>query len=436
MNSRIFLLLSLFFTIASCSDDSFHIGIGDNFISSQTNAVIIDSLTVNLSTILIDSIPTSGTEQLFVGKYTDKYLGVIKSTSFFQLDVTENTSIEDLAVFDSLTLVLNYSGLSYGDTLQQQVINVHRVTEDIEQNDDYELYNTSFFKYGEFPIGSLSFYPKPNLKDSIEIRLDDSLGEQFMNLLKNKADEISSSDNFIDFFKGLAIVPGDNNSSVLEFNGVDSLVNVILYTHYVGEERVETKYKFPIYSSSTCFNHIEADRTGTLVENLKTQKEELPSGETGNIAFVEGGLGIVTRIDIPGLSRLLEMEYRKILYKAELILKPVPQSYPVDDLPTNLILYNTDKFNRLVSEITTDEGESINPDFYLDEIYNDNTYYVFDLSDIIMDKLADGYVDTDAGLIISLDDDNQQGTLDHVAFDARKGSSYKPTLKLYYVFYN
>jgi hypothetical protein len=438
MNSKVFMILIPILFIIACVDenDLLKVTIGDNFISSQTNVVIIDSFAVNMSTILIDSVPTSETGQLLVGKYTDKYLGVIKSMCFFQLDIPEITDINEDAIFDSLTLVLNYSGLSYGDTLQPQSYSVHRVTQDIEKNDDSKLYNTSFFKYDESPIGSLSFYPKPNFHDSIEIRLDDSLGEEFMKLLKDNANEITNSEDFIDFFKGLAIVPGENSSSVLSFEGVDSLINVLLYTHYVEKERVETNYIFQMHSSSTCFNHIEADRTGTLVENLETQKAELTTNETGDISFMQGGLGIVTRIDIPGLSRLLEMDYRKILYKAELILKPVPNSYPSTELPTELVMYNTDKYNRLVSEITTDEGTSIYADLYLDKMYNEDTYYQFDLYDYVSEELSDGYVDTDNGLIISFPTDNMQGSLARVAFDARKGISFKPTLKLYYVFYN
>ena len=436
MNARIFIIFLPILFINSCTDDLLQISIGDNFIHSQTSVVIIDSFDVNLSTVLIDSVATSGSEHLLIGKYHDAHLGNINSTGFFQLNTPDSTAINEDAVFDSLLLVLNYSGLSYGDTLPEQNIKVHRVVEDIEENDDYLLYNTSFFNYNESPIGSLSFYPKPNFHDNIKIRLDDSLGEKFMNLLKNEADTITDSEDFIDFFKGIALVPGDNNSCILSFDGADSLVNMILYTHYIGKEKVENSYNFPMYSTSTCFNHIEADRTGTWINNLETQKKELPSNETGNIAFIEGGLGVVTRIDIPGISRLLEMDYRKILYKADLILKPVPNCYPSEELPTELVLYNTDKYNRLVSENTTDEGESIYADFSLDEVYNENTYYLFDLYDYVSEELSDGYVDSDNGLIISLPSDDMQGTLDRVAFDARKGLSYKPTLLLYYVFYN
>ncbi len=443
MNSRMFRILPLLFLpilifIISCTnDDLLEITTGDNFINSQTSVVIIDSFTVNLSTVMIDSIPTSGTETLLIGKYEDDYLGTISSSSYFQIGIPDSTGIDDDAVFDSLKLVLNYTGVSYGDTLQAQTFKVHRVLEEIEPNDnDTYLYNTSSFEYDETPIGSSTFYPKPNFKDTITIKLDDVLGQRFMKLLKEKADTITETERFLDFFKGLAVVPDENNSCILGFEGVDSLLNMVLYTHYIGATKIETEYSFPLYETSTCFNHIEADRSGTLIENLKTQREEISSSSTDNMAFLEGGLGLVTRIDIPSLSILPEMDYRKILYKADLIIKPYPKSYPVEELPEQLILYNTNKYNNLESEITDSDGASIYADFNLDKAYTDNTNYVFDLTSIISDELSDGYVDENAGLIISIPSDQMQSSLSRVAFDARKGVSYKPVLKLYYIFYN
>lgn len=433
----ILLLVSLYLLNLSCTneEDLLQIRIGDNFIGTQTNIVLIDSFNVNMSTVLIDSVPTSGTGQILVGNYSDKYLGEISSTSFFQIDNPENLTINENSVFDSITLILNYNGISYGDTLLTQIVNVHRVIEDIEVNDDYNLYNSSSFKYDEIPIGFLSFYPKPNFYENIEIRLDDSLGVEFLNLMKNEADEISSSEDFIDYFKGLAIVPEENNSCIISFKGLDSLVNIRLYTHYVEKERIEVSYDFSLYSSSTSFNHISADRSGTLIENLKTQREEKSSNETGEIAFIQGGLGLLTRVDFPGLGRMLEIDSRNILYRAELVLKPYPNAYLSSELPVDIVLYNTDKYNNLVSEVTDDNDEIIYADFSLDKIYNEYTYYKFDVTSAIMNELSDGYVDVDNGFIITLPEEKMNSSLDRLAFDARNGLSFKPTLKLYYIFY-
>jgi hypothetical protein len=388
-----------------------------------------------MSTVMVDSVSTSGTGNFLVGKYSDKYLGDIRSTGFFQLDIPEDLDLNEKAVFDSLTLILKYSGMSYGDTLLQQNISVHRVTEEISTNDNGLLYNISSFEYQDIPEGSLSFYAKPNFNDTLEIKLADSLGNEIFKLMENDADEISTSEDFLEYFKGLAIVAGENNSCVLSFEGLDSLVSIRLYTHYVAQNRVEVSYDFPLYSSSTCFSQIKADRLGSALENLKTQREEISSSETMDMTFLQGGLGLYTRLDFPGLGRMLEMDKSNILYKAELILKPYPDAYLSYELPEDLILYNTDKYNNLGSTVADNDGDIIYADFSLDKVYNEYTYYSFDVTTNIIAFLANGYVNVENGIIVALTDEKMNNSLDRLAFDTRSGLSFKPTLKLYYIFY-
>jgi hypothetical protein len=424
--------------VASCANenDLTQINIGDNFISSQTNFVIIDTFTVSLSTVLVDSIPTSGTGEILVGEYSDKSMGIIKSQSFFQMGSPGSQSINDKAVFDSLVLVLNYSSQYYGDTLQLQDLNVFRVTDDIELNNDNYLYNTSTFQCDETPIGSLQFYPKLNSGKLFTVRLNDDLGISFMNLMKEKSSEITSSEKFVEYFKGIALKPGSKNSCIYSFQSVDTLVNMILYTHYIGENRIEKSYKFPLYATNTCFNHIEADRTGTFIENIKTQREKLSSSSTGNMAFLQAGTGLVTRLDFPGIDRMLEMGFRNILYRAELVLKPVGNIYKPRELPNSLVLYNTDKYNKFGSAVVNTSNVTVYADFRLDEVYGENTTYQFDLTNYFINEFADGYVSPENGILVSFTDDIAKSTLKRVAFDARNGMAFKPTLKLYYIFYN
>lgn len=433
----------LYFTILSCmvascanENDLTQINIGDNFISSQTNFVIIDTFTVSMSTVLVDSIPTSGTGEILVGEYSDKSMGIINSQSFLQMGSPEKQSINAEAVFDSLVLELNYSSQYYGDTLQLQDLNVFRVTDDIELNDDNYLYNTSTFQCDETPIGSLQFYPCPNSETLLTVRLNDDLGINFMNLMKEESSEITTSGKFVEYFKGIALKPGTKNSCIYSFQSVDTLVNMILYTHYIEETRIEKSYKFPLYTTNTSFNHIEADRTGTFIENIKTQREELSSASTGNMAFLQAGTGLVTRLDFPGIDRMLEMGFRNILYRAELVLKPVGNLYKPVELPSELGLYNTDKYNQFGAAVVNTSEETVYADFNLDEVYGENTFYQFDLTNYFINEFADGYVSTENGILVSFTDDIAKSTIKRVAFDARNGMAFKPTLKLYYIFYN
>jgi hypothetical protein len=433
----------LYFTILSCivascanENDLTQISIGDDFIRSQTNFVIIDTFTVSMSTVLVDSIPTSGTGEILVGEYSDKSMGIINSQSFFQIGPPKSQSINAEAVFDSLVLELNYSTQIYGDTLPLQELNVFRVNDDIELLDNYYIYNTSTFQCDETPIGSLQFYPRPKSETLLTVRLNDELGINFMNLMKDEASEITNSEKFVEYFKGISLKPGSKNSCIYSFQSVDSLVNMVLYTHYIEADRIEKSYKFPLYATNTCFNHVEADRNGTFIENIKTQREELLSASTGNMAFLQAGTGLVTRLDFPGIDRMLEMGFRNILYKAELVLKPVGGLYKPAELPSELVLFNTDKYNQFGSAVVNTSDETVYASFSLDEVYGVNTFYRFDLTNYFINEFADGYVNPENGIIVSFTEDKMKKSLERVAFDARNGTAFKPTLKLYYIFYN
>lgn len=432
-NKALIYLLGLLFLL-SCEEEGLNISVGDNFISSQTSISLIDSISVQMSTFKIDSIATSGTGYLMAGKFNDPDLGLISSKAFFQLNMPD-AIIDDDEIFDSIVIRLPYSGISYGDTLQAQILNVHRVLEDIEPNDEEtNFYNTSTFCYNENPIGSKTITPRPNFYDNLEIRLSDELGLELLELLRDEEDEIDETSDFLDLFKGVVLVPGTESNVLLSFIA-DTALNIVLHTHLVEEERIENTYSFPLSSTLSSFNNITREVTGTRLAELTTQREELKSIALDNKAYLQAGIGLVTRVDFPGISKILEEERNNILYKAELILKPVPGSYEKVALPENLVLYYTDKYNNLLSEIVDDDGYSLPADFYYDEFYDETNYYSFDVTNFIYNELSDGYVDPDNGLLIMMDEVEFKGTIDRIVFDARSSSKYRPVLKLYYVFY-
>ena len=100
----------------------------DQYVKSQTQFVLIDTMSIDLSTLIIDSIETSSTENMLVGRYSDPELGNVVSSSYFQIGVPASTALDENEIYDSLTLVLNYGDLAYGDTLQPQTLKVYRLS--------------------------------------------------------------------------------------------------------------------------------------------------------------------------------------------------------------------------------------------------------------------------------------------------------------------
>ncbi|WP_163324744.1 DUF4270 family protein [Draconibacterium mangrovi] len=440
MKKKAIIVLVGWLFLLSCHDDeSLMVSLGDNYINNQTNVALIDTIQILLSTVKMDSIPTSESSYLLCGSYTDADLGKISATAYAQIGMP-SADIDDDEIFDSIVICMNYSGMAYGDTLLPQTFRVHRVREDIEPNDDYDaepyLYNTTTFNYDENPLGSQTIVPKPNFHDTLAIRLNDALGLEFLSYLRDDDDELQSTSEFLDYFQGVALVPGDENNSILSFD-VDTSFQIRIYTHIIKETKVNKSYTFVHQSTShNHFNNVSNDVSGMALEQAITQTGEVSSGLLNKRSYLLASLGYTTRIDFPGISKILEVQYKNILYKAELVLKPLSGTYKnKGELPENLILYTSDKKNNVVEELTDQDDYSIPATFYYDEFYDEYTQYIFDITDFIYTELSDGYVDPEDGLLVMLPETEYGGTLDNIVFDARSLSNYRPTLNLYYVFY-
>ena len=83
----------------------------DNFVKSQTRFALLDTFSVELESIQIDSVETSGSGNLLVGKYEDPDLGIINASAYFDLTLPSDLDIDDKEEYDSLILVLPYADL-------------------------------------------------------------------------------------------------------------------------------------------------------------------------------------------------------------------------------------------------------------------------------------------------------------------------------------
>jgi hypothetical protein len=144
----------LFFavSIASCGTDTDtgEFVVGSDYLSINNKVVLIDTMTVEMSTINFDSLVTSSQSRILVGNYDDPIFGKIKSSSYFQLSTdtyslcTAGGSDTDATnyVLDSISMILRYDNYYYGDTTKAQTFNIHRLTQKVKPNiDDNQFYN-------------------------------------------------------------------------------------------------------------------------------------------------------------------------------------------------------------------------------------------------------------------------------------------------------
>lgn len=136
---RIVFLAGLLFALYSCNNDLNTIG--DTMVPAE-GYVNIETFDIETSTVRLDSFPTSlniltnmlESNQLTLGKMTDKTTGVTTATPYFQLIGSGNTGIpnyDDNYVYDSLTLAFPFkydeTKILAGDTATLQTYRVYRL---------------------------------------------------------------------------------------------------------------------------------------------------------------------------------------------------------------------------------------------------------------------------------------------------------------------
>ena len=309
------LMIPILILIISCNEgDVFTMDVGENWVDVKTKVYHIDTLTVKLATFQFDSIPVSNAKRLMIGSYIDPEFGLIKSESYVQLINSDLYEIDDKAEFDSISLVLKFDKYFYNDTIPNQEFKVYNVLEDIEPDDEDNLYyNTTNFKTSSTPLATNIFKPRPNKIDSLSIKLENSYGETLFNKIKDN--EINNNEEFLKEYKGLLIKSNETNTGILGFSLKSEMR--IYYTIDNGVE-FESEEKFVNFEINTTnsFNHIESNNDGTILEDLNGALKMLPSYETNNNSFIQSGTGITSRIDIPSLKTLNDISGDGIILDA------------------------------------------------------------------------------------------------------------------------
>lgn len=408
----IFSICALF--MFSCSDDIKNYPVGSDFIDNNINIIILDTFSIKAATFKLDSLVTSGTNRILLGSLKDEYFGHLKAQSYFQVQ-NSNFSINTNTVFDSIGLVLNYDTYYYGDTTQVQTYKVHKLLEYFEPEEGDDFYNLSELKYDNTMLGEVTFTPRPNsTSDSIYIPLNHDLGEELFNKIKDN--EINTTDDFLQYFKGITVIPDTTvNSHVLGFNFksytdlVDNTSMRLFYTEDIDDSSEDNNQVIDFYISSAYkqFNSIKTNLDGTLINNFTDEETTLSSNQTDQLVFAQAGSGISARIEMPTVKDLNSLSDESTSLKAELSFSPLQNSY--DDLrplKESLAVYVVDSKNRIISQLTDLDSNTVYA--ILNENndeFNESTYYSIDMSGFVEAILGSEY-DLDYAIMIQFEDYN------------------------------
>jgi hypothetical protein len=431
------LILLAFF---SCNQDNQTFDIGGRYVNVQSDLRYIDTLTVNSFTVKLDSLRTSGLPDgegaVIVGKYHDPEIGDISASSYFKLQLPDTRTVPNNAIYDSLVLIMVDNNYRIGDTLEPFTIHVHRVEQTIRIREDNYLYNTSKFTYDNEPLGSRTFKPRPNTPshDTVSVRLSDDLGNELLNLFLAKDDRILQLDNWLNYFKGLSIQNDLSDEAIVGFKTSSAAPVMRLYYHYIDFTSISQYRDFGIFAwTLNQFNHFEI--TNPVIDLPPTQKDKLSAKYTNKQSYIQAGTGIVTRLEIPYLKNLLTLHDNIRILKAELVLEPVRNTYKTIELPPRISLFQSDKYNRFGAPVLNlNTGSALIGTLVIDEVYQEETSYTFDVTNFMQSKLTEATDDIPA-LLITVTPNDIYRTADRLVLGSQINSDSKVKVKIYYMNY-
>lgn len=416
MYKTILICLFLLGLFSACGKDDSSI----NFEKDESMEItLLDTFTIQASTILLDSIPTSGTGIVLLGKLNDIDFGKIESSSYFPLKAADAyPEFNVQAKFDSLKLSLEYAGYHYGDTSKHTTIGIFQLTEEVKLLENPKisdpdesslllannmLYNNSKIGFSTLVLGSIRFKPKPRSKDSINVKLSSSFGANLFAMIYEKDPRVVTNDEFVEYFKGIALVPsGDESNSMTGFKTSSLKMRLYYSEPNASGIRVSKNIVFSIADSLKQFNKISSDRSSTTIKDISYANKETPLSNTANRGYIQAGIGLATKIKLPYILSFLHKK-SNIINKAELVIDIPTNPFNYFSPPSNLNLMIANKKNR-PQEVIRNPFEQGDQFAVLQNNYADvaaSNRYVFNVTEYL-DILKKTSNNGDASLLLSV----------------------------------
>lgn len=394
------MLISLFI-LSSCENPS-RVGL-ELSPEDQLLGELIDTLTVYAKTIPSDTTVTSGSSQFPLGYLQDPVLGNSRAEIAFAVAPHDGDSRIPLdAHIDSAILVINYGTEFTGDSLNStNKVDVYQLSQAYQLGNKY--YNTEQLPGETDPIGSVSIH-RYAFTDSVRINSVKNNKDTAINVgpqlriplnpekLKTIFSSQYDSAEFADGAKFHSIVKGfkvkvDEASHV----GIGGIVNLEvgdengLYVYYRNDESDtvrQSKY-FAMDRSQTM-----ASISHDFSEAITAQISDDSDAHSFERVFVEGPVGLVTKVSFPFLEQLKEKDL--VINKAELILQ-TDQSITFPTPAPRLTLYRKDIAGQPKPVPDGDTRQNYDPRSFGTSFgghyIEDQKYYSFILTSFVQDFL-------------------------------------------------
>ncbi len=304
LSSPAFLLIALSLSILSCKKDN-DFNLGSKTSSSDGGVLYTDTLTLINKTFLInDSIISASAGFMAFGGYNDTYTGKLYAEAYCTLNLYQQFIDYSGIQADSANLYLTYVD-QYGDSLIGQDIGVHQITTQLDAAVPYQP-TTNFITYNSTLVGEKAgFKPAGHMITGDHNVVSIPLTQTFANSLLSYADDKDNTD-FNTSFYGIVIRPKNNSVGAVinaVYSGgydIDTLNTRICVYFKIG--LVRDSAVFYLYRTPG-FNKMIADRSGTTIASLQNTRQSISDANTNQKCFVQSGTGIVTKVEMPNLSK-------------------------------------------------------------------------------------------------------------------------------------
>ena len=381
------LILSFFVTLTACEDPQ---EIGSEVFSQDIGVLYTDTLTVDASTVLLDSILTSGTSSLLVGRTTDPSLGSVEANSYFHIvpfdtlystvDTAGRKNVKWIrfpSKVDSIRFFLPYN-FYQGDTNQRQTIKLIQLAENAVLDVDKQYFSNSNAPVlgtkiiGQVqnvrikPVRNSSIISGAGRFDTLKMAITDPAFLSFIASQRDpKKDLATVGTEFRRTTRGFALTSeSPKNAAIVGFDAFFALMRVYYnykYT-YTLRNKANTADSITATVDTTKFNFLQVlDREIATPKNIRFNKitntrtgflakianitDALPAKQANGEAYIQDASGLVMKVQFPTLAKLKTRQDIAI-NKAELVLEPnaSPNNF---SLPSDLVLVESTKDNRL-----------------------------------------------------------------------------------------
>ncbi len=391
-SKSILALLMLGILFLSCKKEPSQIGL--NIVGGNPlNVLFSDTTSVQVYSLLRDSIRTDELTNNILGVVVDPVFGTTKADLYIQYNLSLATfNFGENPVFDSLVLSIPYQMTEvYGDTLAPLSFEVYELGDMLYLDSAY--YSNSTASYLPQSLGRVSLVPKPldsvlidttKVAPHFTLRLSDDFGKRLMSF---EDTVYYNNDYLLDLFKGLYFkseyTGGKGNLTFLNMTGTLSKLTV----YYKNDIADSLEYSFVPSTYSPSFQNFDHNDYIGADPDFYKQVIEKDSTQGAQKFYLQSLGGVDSYISFPSLFK--REDYSKYaINEAKLIITDID---PENDFtqPSKLVMfqqryYEADSSNNYYYIEDANAGDD-----YFGGSYNATSHqYEFRITNFLQDYMA------------------------------------------------